>query len=210
MEAIAFEAPCVVDRLVKDRIAERPLAEQLFIEIKKYLVLCDMAPGRSVGMYSAMVDEAWHAFILFTNVYADYCHRFFGRYIDHAPDEGGAVTDDDPNILSFNDFRLHYESVFGEELPALWYDHLAVHPARRVINDHAGALAVGEDGEMVHLLDSRGVRVISVNDIARPALRFVIENPDFYVREMPGDLTDEEKVGLIQPLVASRVLRVAP
>lgn len=208
-EAIAFKAPGVVDRLVKDRIAERPLAEQLFTEIKKYLVLCETEPGQTIGMYSVMVDEAWHAFILFTNVYTEYCNRFFGRYVDHSPDDG-AVSNIGPDTLSFNDFRSRYENLFEHQLPAVWFDELAVHPARRVVNDHAGMLAVRAAGELVQLLDDRGVGVISVNDIARPALTFVTKNSDFYVRELPGDLTDEEKVGLIQPLVTARLLRVAP
>jgi hypothetical protein len=31
----------------------------------------------------------------------------------------------------------------------------------------------------------------------------------FYVRELPGELTDEEKVALVEALLAARVLRPA-
>ena len=69
--ALAFTAPCVIDRLVADRVTDTPAeAEQLFTEAKRYLVLCAATPEMSFGMHSAMVDAAWHTFILFT---AEYC-----------------------------------------------------------------------------------------------------------------------------------------
>ena len=51
---------------------------------------------------------------------------------------------------------------------------------------------------------------VVVNDIARDALEFISCTGSFYVRELPGVLTDEEKVGLVATLVEHRVLRVAP
>lgn len=76
----------MIDRLVKDRVVPTPaLATELFTELKKYLVLCDIAADTTFGMHSAMVDHAWHAFILFTAEYAAYGRRYFGKYLDHAP-----------------------------------------------------------------------------------------------------------------------------
>ncbi|SIT58661.1 hypothetical protein BQ8794_550004 [Mesorhizobium prunaredense] len=49
-----------------------------------------------------------------------------------------------------------------------------------------------------------------INDIARDALEFISCTGSFYVRELPGTLTDDEKVGLVATLVEHRVLRVAP
>ena len=48
------------------------------------------------------------------------------------------------------------------------------------------------------------------NTLARDAIDFIARTRDFYVRELPGDLTDDEKVGVVQALVRSGVLRVAP
>ncbi|MGE2719574.1 hypothetical protein [Mycolicibacterium celeriflavum] len=57
-EALAFDAPYVIDRLVRDRVAVTPMvAEQLFTEAKKYLVLCAATPDKSFGMFLAMVDR---------------------------------------------------------------------------------------------------------------------------------------------------------
>jgi hypothetical protein len=52
--------------------------------------------------------------------------------------------------------------------------------------------------------------VLSVNALALPALNFIATTKDFCVRELPGDLTDDEKAALIRPLVRSGVLRVVP
>ena len=58
---------------------------------------------------------------------------------------------------------------------------------------------------------ARAARIdVVVNDIARDALEFISCTGAFYVRELPGVLTDEEKVGLVATLVEHRVLRVAP
>jgi hypothetical protein len=209
-QALAFTAPFVIDRLVMDRVADTPAeAEQLFTEAKRYLVLCDATPEMSFGMHSAVVDEAWHAFILFTAEYTEYGQRYFGSCLHHAP-----VVDQQPGppgeVASFSDFQQRYEQLFGQSLPAVWYDDTGVDPPRRVINDRAGTLTVGIDGDTVQLIDVTGASVLSVNALALEALDFIAQNRDFYVRELPGGLTDDEKVSVVQPLVRSGVLRVAP
>jgi len=42
---------------------------------------------------SPAIDAAWHAFILHTRAYADYCEERFGRFIHHQPTAAG---DGDP------------------------------------------------------------------------------------------------------------------
>jgi hypothetical protein len=59
-------------------------------------------------------------------------------------------------------------------------------------------------------VDDNGNTVLSVDQLARETINFIVGTPDFYVRELPGGLTDEEKVGVIQPLVRPGVLRLAP
>jgi hypothetical protein len=216
-EALAFNAPFVIDRLVKDRVADTPaFAEELFTEAKKYLVLCEASPEMTFGMCSSLVDEAWHAFILFTAEYTDYSRRYFGNYVHHSPaDDHGApepiaAVGRPPNAASFNEFRQRYEELYGHPLPVVWYDDDSVAPARRVINTKAGTLTPIVDDHTVHLLDDHGNAVLSVSELAREAVDFIAQAHDFYVRELPGDLTAEEKVGLVAPLVRLGVLRLAP
>jgi hypothetical protein len=47
-------------------------------------------------MISPIVDEVWHAFILFTSDYAAFCDEVFGRFVHHAPNwpGGGDCTTD--------------------------------------------------------------------------------------------------------------------
>jgi hypothetical protein len=216
-EALAFNAPFVIDRLVKDRVADTPaFAEELFTEVKKYLVLCEATPDMTFGMCSSMVDEAWHAFILFTTEYTEYGDRYFGNYVHHSPADNYQTVDRtenagrSPKEASFTEFRQRYEELYGHPLPAVWYDESSVTPSRRVINDKAETLTVTVDDHTAHLSDEHGNTVLSVNELASEALDFIARTPDFYVRELPGDLTGDEKAGVIAPLVRLGVLRLAP
>jgi len=83
---LCFEAPYLIEKLVKDRIVDTAEeAEALFAEAKKFLILSHSDTDVSWGMYSARVDETWHQFVLFTSQYVDFCHRYFGEYLHHNP-----------------------------------------------------------------------------------------------------------------------------
>lgn len=79
-----------------------------------------------------------------------------------------------------------------------------------MINDKAGRLMLVRHDRTIALTDHTGAVLISVNDLAYPALNFVTQTSDYYVRELPGTLSEDEKVGLAQALAKSGVLRVAP
>src|SRR6202000_2628278 len=129
--------------------------------------------------------------------------------VDRAETVDRTVTaGESPKEASFNEFRQRYEELYDHPLPAVWYDDSSVAPSRRVINDKAGALSVTVDDHIAHLTDDSGNTVLSVNELASEALDFIARTPDFYVRELPGDLTGEEKVGVIAPLVRLGVLRL--
>ncbi|WP_179475443.1 glycine-rich domain-containing protein [Mycolicibacterium vinylchloridicum] len=208
--ALAFTAPYVIDRLLADRVAETPAAaEQLFTEAKRYLVLCAATPEVSFGMHSSMVDAAWHTFILFTAEYTDFGHRYFGEYLHHSPAADDRTEGPLLKAASFNEFQQRYEELFGQPLPSVWYDDASVVPSRRVINGGTGILTVSVEDATVRLIDDTGASVLSVNALAADALAFIARTRDFFVRELPGGLSDDEKVGVIRALVRSGVLRVA-
>jgi hypothetical protein len=213
--AISFRAPYVGERLLKDRTVDSLAeAEELFTEAKKYLVLCYANPDVDVDMYSARVDEAWHAFLLYTDQYAEFCRQFFGRYIGHAPTNGPRPDAHDRHgdrpRLTFFEFRERYEALFGEPLPAVWYDAQGITPTRRMFNDSAGRMTVAHRGSVAELLNDRGELIISANAIAYPAFQFMARTGAFYVRELPGGLTDQERIALVAALVSTRALRPAP
>jgi hypothetical protein len=209
---LRFEAPYLIEKLVKDRIVDTAdEGEALFAEAKKFLILSYVDTDVSWNMYSTRVDEAWHQFVLFTSQYIAFCHRYFGQYLHHNPSNGPeAPGRPELKPSTFEGFRARYESFFGEPLPDVWLDGRSVSLSRRVINDNAGRSRVSVEGGMARLAGPGGRIDVVVNDIARDALEFIARTGSFYVRELPGVLTDEEKVGLVATLAEHRVLRVAP
>jgi hypothetical protein len=135
-EALAFEAPFLIEKLVKDQVVESAdEARALFREVKRYLVLTAVDRTVAWGMYSLRVDQIWHQFILFTRQYIDYCRQNFDKYIQHAPStapifEGTARL----TPSTFEMFAERYEKLFGEPLPDLWYDEKHVTLERRIVN----------------------------------------------------------------------------
>jgi hypothetical protein len=212
LDAVAFEAPFVVDKLVKDQVADSlDDAERLFTEAKKFVVLCEATTDAACEMYSVRVDEAWHQFILFTAEYTSFCHRFFGRYVPHSPNTAQAGQDiggTGSSSMSFADFRSRYENLFSESLPDVWYDVRCITLWRRMIAD-SDSWSIARQGGVVDLADPAGNVVMSVNDLAVDALEFVLRTGAFYVRELPGGLTDGEKLSLAEALVMSGLVRVA-
>lgn len=61
--------------------------QQVFDGLRDYFILCAQARGRFVSMPSQVADDAWHAFILHTRVYQDFCNKAFGRFLHHTPAE---------------------------------------------------------------------------------------------------------------------------
>ena len=208
---LQFEAPYLIEKLVKDRIVDtEEEGEALFSEAKKFLILSFVDEDVSWNMYSARVDEAWHQFVLFTGEYIDFCHRHFGQYLHHNPSNAPAAPGR-PMLkqTTFEDFRARYQSFFGQPLPDVWMDSLSVTLSRRVINANCGRSVVSVVDGMACLEGPDGRDDVIVSDIARDALEFIARTCAFYVRELPDALTDEEKIGLIATMVEHRVLRVA-
>lgn len=209
---LRFEAPYLIEKLLKNHIAQTPEeAEALFGEAKKYLILCHLDSGAPWNMYSTRVDEAWHQFVLFTRQYTDFCQRYFGKFLHHNPSNDPTVAETlHENPSTFGDFSSRYEEVFGEPLPDIWFDDRSIALSTRVMNDNAGKFEVSVGGGVVCLAGPDGQAEVLVDEIACDALVFISRTGSFHVRELPGELTDEEKVGLIATLVDHRHLRVAP
>jgi hypothetical protein len=213
LDVLSYEAPFLIDKLVEDRIAEDEAeAHALFREVKRFLVLARSNDDALWDMYSRRVDEVWHQFVLFTREYIQFCMRFFGSYVQHRPHSTRIDACEGPaaNESSFPAFRARYEAFFGVPLPDLWYDDKSVTPRRRVINDNAGRLGVREGDGMASLVSPSGEVLLTVNSLASSALRFIAGTDAFYVRELPGGLSDDEQVLLAATLVELQVLRVAP
>ncbi|QQW35650.1 hypothetical protein [Mycobacterium marinum] len=220
---------------MSDDIAEtRGFAAQLFNEVKRYLVLCELSTGTAMGMYSGLVDAAWHIFILFTEQYIAYSNTYFDRYLHHAPklaeskrntlSTAGCSKIDNKssravnfasipnteNNFSFKNFTRKYEYVFEERLPDLWYDERCITLNRRMVVDHrVGPLKTKCQGGYAELYRGEFACIIRVNELAYPALRRIQAGGSFYARELPGELTAEEKIALVEATVRTGILRIA-
>jgi hypothetical protein len=208
-DALAYEAPFLTEKLVKEQIVETPEeAATLFGEVKRYLILAFTDETVSWEMYSRRVDEVWHQFVLFTREYVAFSTRYFNRYIHHNPGNAPGGTATYATQGTFEGFKHRYEEVFGVKLPSVWYDEKSIFMGRRIINQNVGKLTLRDRPSRTDLLDGSGNVLLSVNDIARQALAFLSRTGAFYVRELPGGLIDEDKIALIATLVKYNVLRV--
>jgi hypothetical protein len=208
--ALDFEAPYLIEKLLKDHVVDSAEeANALFTEVKRYLVLNQIDRTKAWKMYSLRVDEVWHQFVLFTVEYSSFCDKYFGHYAHHAPSNAP-----DPGFghrapeATFAEFADRYLEMFGTELPNVWDDSTCIAPHRRIVNEFAGQFDLGATDDMIDLIGRNGRILFSVSEIARDALRFVADTGAFYVRELPGDLTDDERVALIATLIDMRLLRV--
>jgi hypothetical protein len=217
-----YKADFLTEKLLKEGIVEsRTEAEDLFLEVKRYLVLDRLYPESKWQMYSRRIDEVWHQFVLFTREYTLFCERYFGMMLHHSPgiesvEHAGHVSvkkSPEDSAAQFRRFRDKYDAVFGLPLPQSWFDRLHVSINRRVVRDtELGELRVvqasdANDAKVQLLCGEKTVFVVTA--FAEAALGFIAEVKSFFVRELPG-LTDDEKAALVEVLVAKRILMLAP
>ncbi len=209
--ALEFEAPYLIEKLVKDHIVGSATeAEALFDEVKRYLVLTRMDRDVAWQMSSTRVDEVWHQFVLFTREYAQFCDEHLGGFAHHRPSNAPELPSTPRRAPpTFASFGARYREVFGRELPPCWQDEHSVGLTSRLAHRGASRLEVSEQAGRVSLVDHHGVVKFSVDDLASEAVTFIATTGAFYVRELPGDLTDEERIAIAATLVQQRILRVA-
>jgi hypothetical protein len=207
---LSYEAPFLIEKLLRDHFVDTPEeGEALFREVKRFCVLSKSDNTKIWTMHSFRIDEVWHQFILFTTEYISFCEQFFGTYVQHHPSNAPKYeTIGSAEAQSFDFFKRRYIRFFEESLPDVWYDEKSVTTRRRVFNDRTGKLILRCADGMVNLLASTGNVLLSVNEVGRTALEFVDRTGVFYVRELPGDLSDEEKIALAAILVEYKILRV--
>lgn len=77
--------PLVIARIARRGLVRRETAARWFHEMLKFLDVC--ALSQETLAPSKRVDRAWHAFLLHTRDYSDYCEERFGRLLHHDPSE---------------------------------------------------------------------------------------------------------------------------
>lgn len=95
---------------------DQETAERIVEQALGFLVACARFPDRHLSP-SENVDAGWHAFILHTADYAEFCERVAGRYIHHRPNDPGEAAQGQQaigvTIAAMRDAGLHVD-------PDLW------------------------------------------------------------------------------------------
>lgn len=79
--------PSDVIRAVREQYPQLGDAEvkQVLDGLRSYFHLCLNGQRQLLAMPSQAVDVAWHAFILDTRAYTQFCHKTLGHYLHHVP-----------------------------------------------------------------------------------------------------------------------------
>ncbi|MGR9116079.1 MAG: glycine-rich domain-containing protein [Gammaproteobacteria bacterium] len=84
-DGIAKKLSCKYPQLTKQQ-------QDLVLQgLRDYFLMCHQAKRKCVSMPSQAIDEAWHAFILTTRLYDNFCRRGFGYFLHHTPAEAMAT-----------------------------------------------------------------------------------------------------------------------
>ena len=110
-----YDLTPVRNRLVDDGAMPPSWVAEALLEFRRFLGLQVIAPGPRI-MFSRHVDHVWHTCLLFTRLYADYCHQAFGYFFHHDP----AEEPEPDRERRFREFEQLYESVYGAP-NRLWY-----------------------------------------------------------------------------------------
>lgn len=118
----------------------------LLPEYQKFIGLIVLG-HRGVGMFSERIDRIWHAHILSTNLYEQFCMQVNGAFIHHLPNldrrstsectkpddicnnkckgscntpRPGCSEEQTPSSMSFEHFSALYRLTYDMDLPAIW------------------------------------------------------------------------------------------
>lgn len=130
-ETTAYRNPRVINKFRTQYAVGEPEADELFVEMLKWLWLCARAREdreanlpdvpRVLNIQSGLIiiDELWHLFILHTRDYVDFCERHFGFYLHHYP--GHPAFEPPTEEDTAKELSYIYDNVEGEATLNRWY-----------------------------------------------------------------------------------------
>ncbi len=138
-EVLSYQHPDLIARFVEEHHVPESYAQELFVETKKWLWLCNAnsVEGARAPLiiypFMGALDEMWHSFILFSKDYATFCDDFFGEFIHHSPtpprekaqhrdrlaaDEEGLREETHSQLLRFVNYVEHK---LGQDTATRWF-----------------------------------------------------------------------------------------
>lgn len=206
--ALEFQAPYLEEKYLLTGLADsREQAASLFLELKKFLMLADAHPT-PLPMMSALVDAAWHQFILYTVEYDSFCRETFGRLQHHSPRGSEGSHGEGLTVATFVDV---YREHFGP-LPDVWHNERCLRPDTRLVHADGARLTVELSEAQALLWREREPRqvVCRASRRAAAALEFIAAHPRFLLREIIGLRDACEQAALVAPLVRWDILSISP
>ena len=108
----------MVNRLVTKEGHDGDLATRMWTAFCQYAAL-QLLQDRPPGLPpSKLVDEAWHAAILFTKDYHQWCMQHLGRFLHHEPNDGMSNSTQTPT--RYADTRSIIERIFPAVDEEMW------------------------------------------------------------------------------------------
>ncbi|MEE2000395.1 hypothetical protein QWY20_02930 [Alkalimonas sp. MEB108] len=140
-ELLSYENDRVLGRFSKIYGIQLSDSKDIFDNLLRWLWLnsYEMEAAHNKGIpidtSTAVIDEMWHNFILFSRDYTEFCHKYFGCYIHHQPMTGKSSNnsksedyDSETIQIKHDEFKedkrkqleLIYETM-GAEIFSVWY-----------------------------------------------------------------------------------------
>jgi len=127
----------VIDRFLKMYDVDQQIAEDIFQELLKYLYLSalteskrkqdETVPSMGISFQMMIIDEMWHAFILNTRDYQDFCDTYLSEFIHHPPAYYGVSRDyeESKEKEEFSEKLSYIFDILGEETIQKWFSTYA-------------------------------------------------------------------------------------
>lgn len=138
-EILAYKNKAVIDRFTKMCPEATEDAELIFDDLKRFLWLVatteerrkagEALPDISFSNSMIIIDEMWHAFILLTEYYADFCQKYLNQFIHHptAMDKFLAnkktMPEKEAAEIFLSEMVELVHDTFGTETAERWFDY---------------------------------------------------------------------------------------
>ncbi|MEM8667426.1 MAG: hypothetical protein AAGG48_07925 [Planctomycetota bacterium] len=107
-----YDMSIVTSRIRNRELVPSELVEESVLEFRRMMAICALGYS-GFQVPCPEVDEVWHAFILFTREYEEFCSCAVGRFIHHAPPETQL-----PRVVKHDYSQLH-RKFFGSPVTDL-------------------------------------------------------------------------------------------
>ena len=149
-EILKYKNKFVIDRFQEFRPDAIEEADLIFDDLKRFLWLVatlsdrkekgEKVPDLSFAKSMLVMDDMWHAFILWTNFYTEFCDENFGRYLHHPTEMPkyyqnttvDGMEEEEAMSIFLTEMITCVIEEFGEETAERWFDYYAKYPPSRI------------------------------------------------------------------------------